>query len=82
MKNIEYGLIAVNSVLGLSITLEDAKNIIGIIILIAQAILVIYNIILKIIKHIKDGKHQEVANDISQAIEQLQDLKDGDKDAK
>ena len=86
MKYLERILFVVNSSLGVAITIEDAKNVIGIIILIFQALLVIYNVITKIVNHVKNGKVEEIPQAIQNGIDDLNQLKDSndskDGDAK
>lgn len=82
MKYLEWSLFGINSVLGVAITLEDARNIIGIVILIFQALLVIYNVISKVIKHIKSGKTDEIPQTIQDGINALEEMKGDDHNGK
>lgn len=77
MNKLEYALISINSLIGLSITIEDAKNILGIIILILQAILILYNIIRKVYQRIKRGEYDLIDDDIKESIEEIENIKKG-----
>ena len=77
MNKLEYALISINSLIGLSITIEDAKNILGIMILILQAILILYNIIRKIYQRIKRGEYDLIDDDIKESIEEIENIKKG-----
>ena len=79
MNKLEYALITVNSILGVSITLEDARNILGIIILAFQVLLIIYNVILKIWAKIKNKDFEGIKEDIEDTIEDLQELNKEEK---
>ena len=77
MNKLEYALISINSLIGLSITIEDAKNILGIMILILQAILILYNVIRKIYQRIKRGEYELIDDDIKESIEEIENIKKG-----
>lgn len=77
MNKLEYALISINSLIGLSITIEDAKNILGIIILILQAMLILYNVIRKIYQRIKRGEYDLIDDDIKESIEEIENIKKG-----
>ena len=78
MKYIERVLFVINSSLGIAITIEDVKSVVGIVILGFQLILVVYNVIEKIIKHIKNKNPEKIPEEIEKGIDQLKDLKDGE----
>lgn len=77
MNKLEYALISINSLIGLSITIEDAKNILGIVILILQAILILYNVSRKIYQRIKRGEYDLIDDDIKESIEEIENIKKG-----
>ena len=82
MKNmmndkLEYALIAINSIIGLSLTIEDAKNILGIVILILQGLLIIFNVAKKIYKRIKNKEYDQIDDDLKEAIDDITKIKNG-----
>lgn len=77
MNKLEYAFISINSIIGLSITIEDARNFLGIVILIMQLILIIYNISRKVYNRIKKGEYDKIDDDIKEAIEDVKNLKEG-----
>ena len=79
MKNVERILFLINSAIGLSITIEDVTNVVGLVILIFQAFLLIINMIAKIKEKWKRG--ESIEEDVKQGIKDLEQLK-GDKDGK
>lgn len=79
MNKIEYILICINSIIGTAITIEDARNWLGIIILLLQLILIIKNVSIKIYKRIKNKEYQYIDDDIKDAIDDIQEIKEGKK---
>lgn len=82
MKNmmndkLEYALIAINSIIGLSLTIEDAKNILGIVILILQGLLIIFNVSKKIYRRIKNKEYDQIDDDLKEAIDEITKIKNG-----
>lgn len=82
MKNmmndkLEYALIAINSIIGLSLTIEDAKNILGIFILILQGLLIIFNVSKKIYRRIKNKEYDQIDDDLKEAIDEITKIKNG-----
>lgn len=74
---LEYALIVVNSVIGLSLTIEDAKNILGIVILILQGLLIIFNVAKKIYKRVKNKEYDLIDDDLKEAIDDITKIKNG-----
>lgn len=77
MNKIEYVLIAINSIIGTAITIEDARNWLGIIILLLQLILIVKNLSIKIYKRIKNKEYEYIDDDIKDTIEDIKDIKEG-----
>lgn len=77
MNKLEYALLSINSLIGLSITIEDTRNFLGIIILVMQLILILYNVSKRIYKRIKKGEYDKIDDDIKEAIEDVKNLKEG-----
>lgn len=79
-------LIALNSILGIKITLDDVYSILGIIILSIQLILIIIKAIVKIHDKLKKDDVDGIVDDVNQAIEDINALKpnkkDGEKDGR
>lgn len=73
MTKLEYALISINSVIGISITIEDFKNILGIIILTLQILLILWNLAKTIYHHIKNKEFDKIDDDIKDAIENLKE---------
>lgn len=74
---LEYALIAINSIIGLSLTIEDAKNILGIVILILQGVLIIFNVSKKIYRRIKNKEYDQIDDDLKEAIDEITKIKNG-----
>lgn len=74
---LEYALIAINSIIGLSLTIEDAKNILGIVILILQGLLIIFNVSKKIYRRIKNKEYDQIDDDLKEAINDITKIKNG-----
>lgn len=74
---LEYALIAINSIIGLSLTIEDAKNILGIVILILQGVLIIFNVSKKIYRRIKNKEYDQIDDDLKEAIDDITKIKNG-----
>lgn len=74
---LEYALIAINSIIGLSLTIEDTKNILGIVILILQGLLIIFNVAKKIYKRIKNKEYDQIDDDLKEAIDDITKIKNG-----
>lgn len=74
---LEYALIAINSIIGLSLTIEDAKNILGIVILILQGLLIIFNVSKKIYRRIKNKEYDQIDDDLKEAIDDITKIKNG-----
>ena len=79
-KILESVLFVINSIIGTSLTIEDVSNWVGLVILIFQAFLLLYGIIVKIHNNIKKGKIEDNDKLIEQGIKQLEDLKKGRED--
>lgn len=77
MNKLEYILIAINSALGLSITIEDARNWLGIIILLLQLGLIIFNVAKKVYQRVKSKQYDLIDDDIKDAIDDINNLKEG-----
>lgn len=79
-------LIALNSILGIKITLDDVYSILGIIILSIQLILIIVKAIVKIHDKLKKDDVDGIVDDVNQAIEDINALKpnkkEGEKDGR
>lgn len=73
VNKLEYALISINSVIGISITIEDFKNILGIIILSLQILLILWNLAKTIYHRIKTKEFDKVDDDIKDAIEKLKE---------
>lgn len=79
-------LIALNSILGIKITLDDVYSLLGVIILSIQLILIIIKAIVKIHDKLKKDDVNGIVDDVNKAIEDINALKpnkkDGDKDGR
>ena len=69
----------VSIVLGVSISLASIETILGIIILCFQIILILYKFISKVVEHCKNKNFIEIEQDIKDAKDELEDLRNDNK---
>lgn len=70
MKEIDYALMTINTVIGI----DQMESIIGLIMLSLQIILIFYRLICGVHTKIKNKQVEGLGQDIENAIEDLQDL--------
>ena len=61
---------------GITISLVDIQQVLSIILLVFNVCWILVKCSLKIYEHIKNKQHTEIANDIKETIDEMEDLKD------
>lgn len=67
------------SVLSGAFALTDIENILSIIILVISILNILYNMIYRIIKHVKNKQYDEISNDFDIAKNELEEIKEKEK---
>lgn len=65
---------------GVALSIENIETLLGVILLAFQIILILWKLGLRIYEHIKNGKYNDVTEDIQKGIEDVTQLQNGLKD--
>lgn len=67
--------------LGITLSVQDLTQIVNLVLLILSVINVLWVLFNRVREHIKNKQYQEIQNDISDAIEEINKAKEENKDA-
>ena len=67
--------------LGITLSVQDLTQIVNLILLILSVINILWILFIRIKEHIKNKNYDEIPNDINNAIEDLNNIKEEDKNA-
>lgn len=77
-KTLEYALVPVGTFLGI----VNIKEVLGIVLLVLQILIILWNVGRSIYSKVKTGKIDEVQQDIDDALKQLKEIKKNAEDDK
>ena len=82
MKNIQAWITGVIGSVGAAVGLQNVNDVLNIILIILSIANLLWLLASRIIKHIKDKEYEKVNEDLTQAIHDIEELKDKNKEDK